>query len=122
MKRLVLLASMLALSACAQLGLSAPDTFNKRIAAGYATVQVVAESAKTAYAAGKLSEKDRTNVVATTRAGVEGLDLAQTMHSAVCPPTAAPTCAAPAADAKLTATLAILTALQAYLATHSGAK
>lgn len=121
MKRLALLFAACALAACAQLGLQAPDTFNKKIATGYATVQVVAESAKTAYVAGKLSEKDRTNVVSTTRAGVEGLDLAQTMYSAVCPATAPPGCAAPAADAKLTATLAVLTALQAYLATQ-GAK
>lgn len=107
---------------CTALGVPAADTFNKKMAAGYATVQVVAESAKSAYTAGKLSEKDRTNVVTTTRAAIEGLDLAQTAYSATCPASAPPGCVAPAADAKLVATLAVLTALQAYLATQQGAK
>lgn len=106
---------------CAQLGLQ-PDTFNKKMAAGYATVAAVSDSARIAYASGKLSEKDRTNVVSTARAGVEGLDLAQSIYASTCPAGSPPTCEAPAANAKLTATLAILTALQAYLATHQGAK
>lgn len=108
------------LSACAQVGI-VPDTFNKKLAIGYATVQTVAESAAFAYAAGKLSDADKNNVVTTSKAAITGLDLAQTIYAGVCPKTAPQPCAAPAADAKLQATLAILTALQAYLATQ-GAK
>ena len=33
------------LGACAQLGLQAPDTFNKRVATAYATVQTVFQCA-----------------------------------------------------------------------------
>lgn len=104
---------------CASVGIET-DTFNKRMLAGYATVQTIAEGTTAAYQAGKLGEKDRSNVVATGRAALEGMELARTVHDQQCPATAPPTCKSPAADAKLTATLAVLTALQAYLATHGG--
>jgi hypothetical protein len=111
------------LAACAQLGTPPVDTFNKRVAVAYATVQTVAEGATAAYTAGKLSDSDRTNVVTTGRAAVQGIMVAQTLHLQACPlrpqiETPDPACTAPAADAKLTATLAVLSALQAYLATQ----
>lgn len=120
LKRLSLFATVLLFAACAQLGLQTPQTFDQKLAAGYVTVQTVAETATAAYTAGKLKEADRTNVVTTTRAAITGLDLAKTTRDALCPPAAGPTCTAPAADAKLAATMAILTALQAYLATQQG--
>jgi len=111
------------LDGCAQLGTPPVDTFNKRAAVAYATVQTVAEGAVAAYTAGKLSDSDRTNVVTTGRAAVQGIMVAQTLHLQACPlrpqvETPDPACTAPAADAKLTATLAVLSALQAYLATQ----
>lgn len=119
MKRILMILA-LALAGCAQVGLQA-DTFSEKIAAGYATVQTLAEAASFAYDAKKITEADKANVVATARAGVQGLDLAQSIYAGACPKTAPQPCAAPAADVKLQATLAVLTALQAYLATK-GAK
>lgn len=121
MKRLLLLAAGLALSACTTLGVSTPDTFNKRIATAYTLVQTVGDSATAAVQAGKLSPSDAGNVVTTGKAALAGLDVVRALHDSACPATAPATCAAPAADAKLTSTLAVLAALQAYLATQ-GAK
>jgi len=94
------------IAACA--GMAQPDTFNKRAAAAYVAVQTVAESANTAYKAGKLSKDDAANVVTTTRATVQAIDVATTIHQSN--PTSG--------EDKLAAALAVLTALQAYLATQ----
>lgn len=98
------------LAACAQLGLQPVDTFNKKMVAAYATIQTVADTASSAYQADKLSDQDRANVVTTLRTATASLKAAGSMHDAD-----------PAgADTKLAATLAILTALQTYLASHQG--
>lgn len=102
---------------CAQLGMSPADTFNKKLAAGYATVDAVAQGATQLVQQGKLHPTDQANVVATTKAGVQGLDLARSIYAQSCPPGSPATCAAPAATAKLEATIAVLTAMQTYLAT-----
>jgi hypothetical protein len=106
-----LLFAFLLLSACAQLGVPSPDTFNKRALAGYSTVEGIAKTATELRTAGKLSDADRDNVVATSRTAIAGLDLARQVHSAN----------PQAGEDKLTATIAVLTALQAYMATK-GAK
>lgn len=111
MKRLIALLPGLLfaaiLMACSTFGVQAPQTFNQRLMAGYTAVEVVATNATQLRAAGKLSDADRENVVATGRTAVAGLDLAAQVHKTN-----------PAAgQEKLTATIAVLTALQAYLAT-----
>ena len=116
----------LMLFGCAQLGVPAADTFNKKLYEGYATVAYVAQSAQQLRISGHLSDADRANVVASSQAAVNGLDLAASMHATACPaaqPAAAgnPACTAPAANAKLSATLLVLQALQTYLNTQ-GAK
>lgn len=99
-----------ALAACAQLGLQSPDTFNKKMVAAYATVQTLAETANTAYQADKLSDTDASNVMKTVNASMAALKTAAVLHDTD-----------PAgADTKLAATLAILTALQAYIIAHQG--
>jgi hypothetical protein len=94
------------ISACASN--AAPDTFNKRIAAAYVTVNAVADSATAALTAGKITKADATNVVTTTRAALQAIDVANAIHANN----------PQAGEDKLAATLAVLTALQAYLATQ----
>jgi hypothetical protein len=87
------------------------DTFNKRMATAYTTVQAVADGAAAAQVAGKLGTADVANVVTTSRAALAALDVANTLHATD----------AKGADDKLAATMAILIALQTYIATQ-GAK
>ena len=101
---------MVLLSACSSMGALPADTFNKKLLAGYSTVEVLAKSAATLRAAGRLSDADRDNVVDTLRNATAGLDLAAQVGNA--DPAAGMT--------KLNATLSVLTALQAYLATKGG--
>lgn len=103
----LMFACALMFAACAQLGVPAADTFNKRLLAGYQTVETVASTASTLRTAGKLSDADRDNVVATSRTAIAGLDLAKQTHATN----------PQAGNDKLTATITVLTALQAYLAT-----
>lgn len=109
------------LGACAQLGMSPADTFGKKVAAGYTVVRSIAEASSSSLAASALKKEDAANVVVTLRAAMSGLLVAQQLHLDACPlrpklETPEPSCQAPAADAKLAATTAILTTLQAYLA------
>jgi hypothetical protein len=104
----LLLVFAFVLQGCAEL---APDTFNKKLATGYASVQAVNESASVLLASGKITKKDAQNVVSTSRTAIVALDAAAEMGKTDLT----------AADAKLTATIAILTALQTYLATKKGA-
>lgn len=108
-----LLATLLSalLISCAQMGVPAADTFNKRLMAGYQTVEAIAWSAGSLRSAGKLSDADRDNVVATSRTAIAALDLARQVHATN----------PQAGDDKLSATITVLGALQAYLATK-GAK
>ncbi len=107
MKRLILIACMAILTACASLGMQTPDTFNKRAAAAYATVQTVADSATAAVNAGKLSKADATNVVTTSRTALAAIDVATSLHATN----------PQAGEDKLASTLSVLNALSAYLAT-----
>lgn len=97
-----------ALAACAQLGLAPADTFNKRVAVAVTTVQTVSDAATASLQAGKLSLSDAKNVATTSRQALQAIDVATTLHATN----------AQAGEDKLAATLAILTALQSYLATQ----
>lgn len=97
------------LVACAQLGLPTPDTLNEKIAAAQGSVTQVRTSATQLLQAGKISSSDATNVLTTTDAASEGIRVARTL-SAQDPN---------AAQAKLVATMTVLSAIQAYLATKS---
>ncbi len=107
MKQLLLIACMAILTACTSLGMQTPDTFNKRAAAAYATVQTVANSATAAVNAGKLAKADAMNVVTTSRTALAAIDVATSLHATN----------PQAGEDKLSATLVILTALSSYLAT-----
>lgn len=93
---------------CAQLGLAAPETFNQKLAVGYATVTQVRETATSLLVAQKIGSKDAENVQASADVARVGLDTARTM--AAVDPTAA--------NAKVDAIRTGLTALSAYLASR----
>lgn len=95
---------------CAQLGVSAPATFKQKEVAAHATVEGIAKTALTLRMAGKLSDADRDNVVATLKSAEAGIDLA--VMAAKTDPVAGAT--------KLDTSIAVLTALQTYLATKGG--
>jgi hypothetical protein len=108
-RSLVAFAFAFTMAACQSVG--DLDTFNKRMATAYTTVQAVADGAAAAKTAGKLTPADVTNVVNTSRAALAALDVANNLHTTD-PKTA---------DDKLAATMAILVALQTYITTQ-GAK
>jgi cbb3-type cytochrome oxidase cytochrome c subunit len=104
--RILLFVGALLLTACAAFGVPPATTFNTRALAATNTVQVVAKQAITMRAAGKLSDADRDNVVATLRTVEGGIDIASKTGDIT----------------KLDATVAILTSLQTYLATKEQTK
>jgi hypothetical protein len=99
-----------ALVACAQLGLVGPQTPEQRVAAGYATAEAVNRTATQLLNAKKISSVDGQNVLNTTRAARQGLDVARSLTK-IDPKSA---------TAKIEAQQAILKALQEYLATRGG--
>ena len=99
------------LTACAVVGAPTPDTFNKKLLQGYATVQAVAHTASALRTAGKLSDADRDNVVQTNRQAVAALDIAALAAKTDLD----------AADAKLQSALVVLQALQGYLVKQQAA-
>lgn len=94
---------------CTTLGVPTPQTFSERVAAGYVGVTTVRDSATTLLQAGSITADDARNIQAQADNVRAGLDIARTVSSV--DPTAA--------DAKLQATLQILTALDSYLRTRS---
>jgi hypothetical protein len=58
LRNFLLLWGMVLLQACASLGTPPIDTFNKRVAVAYTSIQTVAESALALQRAGKLSPAD----------------------------------------------------------------
>jgi hypothetical protein len=126
----LLFAIAVLLQGCAWLGLSTTsdfDTFNKRAAAAIGTVAQVRNSAADLLMGGVISNEDARNVLMQTDAAREGIVLAGQMYSRECPVVPGtgspdPTCQASAANARLSSTVAVLTALQTYLATKQGAK
>lgn len=97
----------LALAGCGSLGTPAPQTTAQRIAVTVAGVTALRESTRTLLAARKISADDAANVQAQADNVVTAARIARETL-AVDPA---------AADAKLQQTQAVLTALQAYLAT-----
>jgi hypothetical protein len=83
-----------------------PQTFNERLAAGYKTVELITDTTTVLRQANKISKADKDNVAATNSTALAALDVTASMSKTDLT----------GADAKLTATLAILTQLQAYLA------
>lgn len=96
---------------CAQLGLPTPETFNERLAAGYQAVTGARASALALLKSGQISAADAQNVQEQADNARAGLDIARATQAA--DPTAA--------NAKLTAVVTALTALQTYLRTKGGA-
>ena len=99
-------AMVVMLAACAQIGIPTPDTFNQRLAAGYATTTAVRQTATDLLKAKKIDVADAENVLKSTDAARTGLDVARTL---------AKTNLA-AADSKVSAIHTVLTALSTYLA------
>lgn len=123
---LVLAVVCFAIAACSSLGMAPTDTFEKRVAAGIVTVDAVATAADNALTSGKLSKQDAQNVAAGARVALSGIMVAQKLYTDACPlrpvlETPDPACKSAEAATKLDSTLAVLTALQSYLATK-GAK
>jgi hypothetical protein len=124
MKRIILAIGAVLISGCTTLGLSKPETFNQAALAATGTSQAVLRTAIDLRAQGRLSDADRDNVVATVRTAEQGIDLAQAIVK-TCPkdqtgePTAA--CADPG-FVKLRASIAVLNALSAYLATKGASR
>lgn len=106
---LLLCAFLLLLAACAQVGLPTPQTTNERIAAAQASVTQARATTTQLLEAKKITSADAANVLKQTDAAREGIDVARTI-SATDPG---------AATSKLQAAVAILSALQAYLASKS---
>lgn len=94
------------LAACAQVGIPTPDTFNQRLAAGYATTTAVRQTAADLLNAKKIDVADAENVLKSTDAARTGLDVARTLSKTNLA----------AADSKVTAIHTVLTALSTYLA------
>lgn len=109
MKRLdlFLLFVMAALiGACASLGVETPKTFNERVAVAQQTVTQVRLSATQLLQVKSISVADAENVLKQTDAAQEGVVIARSLGDS------------PAAGTRLQVSIAVLTALQAYLATH----
>lgn len=111
MKRFLLTILFAVLSGCAAIGMAPADTFAKKVAAADVTVQTVADGAAAALAAGKITKEEAASVSKTARKALAAIDAAESLHATD----------PKAAEDKLAATLAILNALSAYLATQ-GAK
>ena len=100
----------LTLAACAQLGLSTPQTFAEKVVAAKATVAQVTTTAAMLLNARAISSEDGENVLRTVDAAAAGINTAQALAAQD-----------PAgAQARLTATVSVLAAMQAYLATKKG--
>ena len=111
MKHIAIVAVFAVLSACTSIatapgGASIP-TIQASIAAGYAAVTALDQTASTLQAAGKLSAADKANVIASSEAALTGLDLAESLASTD----------STSASAKLTSVMTAVGALQVYLAT-----
>lgn len=100
---------LILLTACQTLGIATPQTFNQRLAAGYATVTGVRDTTAALLTANKLSVADAQNVQTQADTARTGLDLARQLHATN----------PPAGDAKLDAVVTGLAALEAYLSTRS---
>jgi hypothetical protein len=100
-------AILLLVVGCAALGIAAPQTFNEKLAVGYASVTSVRQAATTLVGSGKLTPDDAQNVQTQADTARAALDIARQTQTS--DPSGAAT--------KLDSTITVLTALQTYLAT-----
>lgn len=80
MKKFLMLAAVLALSACSVLGVPKAETFNQRLAVGYASVTTVRSTATTLLTEAKLTSADAASVQKSADAARDGLDVARQLH------------------------------------------
>lgn len=120
--KLLSLALAVMLTGCATLGGpgAAADTYSKKKLVAFDTISWAGAAAFQLKADGKLSLKDQNNIVATANQAIAAIDVADVVHNGLCPAGAPATC--DANNAKLTATLAILTGLQTYLLSQGAQK
>lgn len=123
-RSIVLAACVLAAAGCAQLGLPGAKTFVDKAVAAQLTSTAVRRSAIQLLDAGRITPADARNAQAAADAARQGIDLATAVYVAACPripqtEEVDKSCSAPAADAKLTAAISILTAVQTYLDTKA---
>ena len=112
MKRLAVIPLSLLLSlivGCASIGLSAPETWNQRLIAGYSAVTAIRTTNVMLLDAGTISAGDGENVSKTADVARAGLDVARSLARTDIS----------AAEGKLTAVRTTIAALSAYLATRS---
>lgn len=100
---------LLLLSACAQLGLQSPKSFNDKLATGYVTITAARDSTATLLTSGKITAADAQQIQTQCDNARSGLDIARSVHAT----------SPEAGDEKLTAILAGLNALSQYLATRT---
>lgn len=117
MKRLFHLLAVIALTlgaiaGCAQLGVPTPETMPQRIAVGLSNVTQVRKAAVVLLKADKISVKDAENIQAQADNAATALNIARVI--AVEDPAGA--------NAKVTSAIAVLTALDAYLASKEPKK
>ncbi len=91
---------------CAALGVPKPETFNQRLASGYATVTTVRQTTLTLLESRTISSADAQNVQNQANTAREGLDVARDIHRTL----------PQAGEDKLAVTNAVLQSLQKYLA------
>lgn len=66
-------------AACAQLGVSSPDTFDKKLVAGYAGVKAASDSVMTLYQSGRISADEARSASYSLHQVVAGLDTARSV-------------------------------------------
>jgi outer membrane protein TolC len=101
-----MLAMLMMLTACAQVGLSPAETFDQKLAYGYSTVTAVRTSAAQALNAGTIDITEAKQALSVTDSARSALDAAGASFSAGDTTTAM---------GKLEAATTLLTQLQAYL-------
>lgn len=109
--RTLALAVVAMLTACAQLGLTQPETFNQKLAVAYGSVTEVRNTALTLLVQRRISTADAQHVQQAADGARAGLDIARDEH-AINPAVA---------EAKLNALRSTLTALSTYLTARAAA-
>lgn len=100
--------ALIAIASCATIGAPTPQTFNERLAAGIATTTAVRQTATALLRDGTIAADDAMNAQAAADASRAGLDVARRLHAT--DPVAG--------DARLTAAITGLQAIQSYLASR----
>jgi len=106
LRNFLLLWGVVLLQACASLGTPPIDTFNKRVAVAYTTIQTVAESATILQNARKLSPAEVSKIRYGLHESLDGVAAAETLAKTDLG----------GAQTRLTATIQVLTVLQAFVA------